>query len=63
MLCSLESPHQDYSNEYTQFSISQYEKENNPKLSQSCSFGIFSKGPKNEFKTAVVNEPLAFKLL
>ena len=32
-------------------------KANNPKLSQIGSYGICSKGPKNEFEPAVVNEP------
>ena len=31
-------------------------KENDPKLSQMYSYVIFSKGLKNEFETAVVNE-------
>ena len=40
-------------------------KKNHPKLSQISSYGICSKGPKNEFKTAMVNklsvfEPLKF---
>ena len=33
------------------------------KLSQNCSYGIFSKGLKNEFETAVVNEPSVFEPL
>ena len=32
-------------------------KKNHPTFSQICSYGVFSKGPKNEFETAVVNEP------
>ena len=60
---SLESPHRGDSNEYTQYTISQYEKENHPKLSQICSYGIRFKGPKNEFETAVVNEPSVFEPL
>ena len=36
-------------------------KENHPKLSQICNYGICSKGPKNEFETAVVNEPSVFE--
>ena len=47
----------------TQYTISHYEKENHPKLSQICSYGICSKGPKNEFETAVVNEPSVFEPL
>ena len=38
-------------------------KENRPKLSQICSYGIFSKGLKNKFETAVVNKPSVFKPL
>ena len=40
-----------------------YEKEKHPKLSQTCSYGIFSKGPKEEFETAVVTEPSVFEPL
>ena len=32
----------------------QYKKENHRKLSQICSYGIFSRGLKNEFEIAVV---------
>ena len=60
---SLESPQRGDSNEHTQYTISQYEKKNHPKSSQICSYGVFSKGPKNEFETAVVNEPLVFEPL
>ena len=38
-------------------------KEKHPELSQICSYGIFSKGLKNEFETAVVNEPSVFEQL
>ena len=38
-------------------------KEIHPKLSQICSYGIFSKELKNEFEIAVVNEPSVFELL
>ena len=59
----LESPHGGDSNEYTQYMyiIFQYEKENHPTLSQICSYGIFSKGLKNETVIAVVNEPSVFE--
>ena len=60
---SLESPHRGDSNEYTQYTISQYEKANNPKLSQICNYGICSKGPMNEFEPAVVNKPSVFEPL
>ena len=39
---SLESRDSD---EYTPYTISQYEKENHPKLSQICSCGIFPRDP------------------
>ena len=58
---SLESPQRGDSH-YTQSTISQYKKENNPKLSQICNYGICSKGLKNEFEPAVVNEPSVFEL-
>ena len=60
---SLELPHGGDSNEYTQYTIFNMKKEKHPKLSQICSYGIFSKGLKNEFKTAVVNEPSVFESL
>ena len=43
------------------FSI--YIKEIHPKLSQICSYGIFFKVFKNEFETAMVNEPSVFEPL
>ena len=57
----LESPQRGDSNEYTQYTIFQYKKENIPKLSQICNYGICSKGLKNEFETVVVNEPSVFE--
>ena len=54
---SLESPHRGDSNEHTQYNICMIKKEN-PRLSQICSYGIFPRDSgKNEFETAVVNEP------
>ena len=41
----------------------QYKKENHSKLSQICSYRIFSKRLKNEFETAVVNVPSVFEPL
>ena len=41
----------------------QCKKENHSKFSQICSYGIFSKGLKNEFEIAVVNESSVFKPL
>ena len=61
---SLELPQRGNSNEYTQYTISQYiKKGNHPKLFQICSYGISSKGPKNEFETAVIYEPSVFEPL
>ena len=60
---SLESPQRGDFNEYTQYTISQYKKENHPKSSQICNYRICSKGPKNELETAVVNEPSVFEPL
>ena len=60
---SLESPQRGDSNEYTQYTISQYIKENHPKLSQVCNYGVCFKGPKNEFETSVVDEPSVFEPL
>ena len=53
----LELPQRGDSNEYAQYTISQYKNENHPKLCQIWNYGICSKGPKNEFETAVINEP------
>ena len=41
----------------------QCKKESHPKSSQICSYGTFSKGLKNEFETALVNEPSMFESL
>ena len=60
---SLESHQRGDSNDYTQYTISQYRNENHPKLCQICNYGICSMGPKNEFEKAVVNEPSAFEAL
>ena len=60
---SLELRQRGDSNEYTQYTISQYKKENYPKSSQICSYGICSKGLQKEFETAVVNEPSVFEPL
>ena len=60
---TLESPHRGDSNEYIQYAIFQYENKKHPKLSQICSYGIFSKRLKNEFERAMVNEPSVFEPL
>ena len=38
-------------------------RENQPKLSQIYSYVVFSKGLKDEFDTAVVNDPSVFEPL
>ena len=58
---SLESPHRGDSNEYTQYTIFNMNKKKHPNLSKICSYGLFSKGLKNEFETAVVNELSVFE--
>ena len=60
---SLESPHRGDSNENIKYTIFNIEKEYHPKLSQICSDRMFSKGLKNEFESAVVNEPTVFESL
>ena len=60
---SLESPHRGDSNEYTQYTIFNMNKKKHPKLSQIYSSGHLSKGLKNEFETAMVNEPSVFEPL
>ena len=60
---SLESPQRGDSNEYTQYTFSQYEKKKHPKLSQICSYRSCSEGPKNEFEPTTVNEPSVFEPL
>ena len=60
---SLESPHWGDSNEYTQYTNVNIKKENHTKLSKIYSPGTFSLGLKNEFETAVVNEPSVFEPL
>ena len=59
----LESPHLGDSNEYTQLTVFKIKKENHIKSFQICSQEIFSKGLKNEFETAMVNEPSEFEPL
>ena len=63
---SLESPHRGDSNEYAQYAIINVKKKitlNYPKYNNVCCYGIFSRGLKNEFETAVVNEPSVFEPL
>ena len=59
---SLESPHWGDSNENTQYTVFNIKKKkitlNYP---ISAAKGFFSKGLKNQFETAVVNEPSVFE--
>ena len=58
-MLSLESPHRGDSNEYTQYTFFYIKKKITLNYPKSAA-GIFSKGLKNEFETAVVNEPSVF---
>ena len=60
---SIESPYRGDSNENTQYTVYNINTKNHSKLSQVCSYEIFSKGLKNEFETAVVNESSVFEPL
>ena len=60
---SLESPHRGDSNENTHYTIFNVNKMNTLNYSKSAAMEFFSKGLKNEFETAVVNEPSVFEPL
>ena len=60
---SLESPHRGDSNEYTQNSIFNIKKKATLNYPKSAAMGFCSKGLKNEFETAVANEPSVFEPL
>ena len=60
---SLESPHRGDSNEYIQYTVFNMNKKNILNYPKSAIMGFFSKGLKNEFETAVVNEPSVFEPL
>ena len=60
---SLESPRRPDSNEFTLYSIFNMNKKNTINYPKSAATGFFSKGLKNEFETAVVNEPSVFEPL
>ena len=56
-MCSpLESPHQVHKIYHFQYK----KKKISPYYPKSAAMGFFSKGLKNEFETAVVNEPSVF---
>ena len=54
---SLELPHRGDSYEYIQYITFNIKKENHPKLFRICSYGIFSKGLKEQLEVDLVNEP------
>ena len=60
---SLESPQRGDSNKYTQYTIPQYKKRKSSFIIPNLNHGLCSKGPKNEFEPAVVDEPSVFELL
>ena len=60
---SLESPRRGDSNEYTHYTIFNISKEITLNYPSFAAMIIFSKGLKNEFETAVVNEPSGFEPL
>ena len=60
---SLESPHGGDSNEYTKYTIFYIKKKITLNYPKSAAMKFFSKGLKNEFETAVVNQPSVFESL
>ena len=60
---SLELPHRDDSNEYTQYTIFNIKTKISLVYPKFAAMGFCSKGLKNEFKTAVVNELSVFEPL
>ena len=60
---SLESPHRGDSNEYTKYTILSIKKKIIQNYPKSAAMDLFQKGLKNEFETAVINEPSVFEPL
>ena len=61
---TIESPHRGDSNEYTQYTIFNMNKKNTLTYPKSAAMGFFQGTQlKNEFETAVVNEPSVFEPL
>ena len=58
---SLQSRHCGDSNEYTQYTIFNIKKKITLNYPKSAAMGLFSKGLKKEFETAVVDEPSVFE--
>ena len=66
MICCvflLESPHRGNSNEYTQYTVFNIKKKITQNYPKSAAMGFCTKGLKNQFKTAVVNQPSVFEPL
>ena len=57
----LESPHRSDSDEYTQHTILNIKNEMTLNYPKSAFMGFCSKGLKNKFETAMVNEPSVFE--
>ena len=62
-MLSLESPHRGDSYEYTKYTIFSIKKKITLYYPKYGAMGFFAKGLKNEFETAVVNEPSVFEPL
>ena len=62
-LFSLESPYPGDSNEYTQYTIFNVKKKIILNYPKAAAMGFCSNGNRNEFETAVVNEPSVFEPL
>ena len=60
---SLELPHRGDSYEYTQYTIFSIKQKITLNYHISAAIGFCSKGLKNEFETAMVNEPSLFEPL
>ena len=60
---SLESPDRGDSNEYTQYTVFRIKKKITLNFPKYAAINFFSKGLKNEFGTARVNEPSGFEPL
>ena len=61
-MLSFESPHRGDSNEYKQYTSFNIKMKSTLNCPKSTSI-VFFKGLKNEFETAMVNEPSGFELL
>ena len=60
---SLELPHRGDSNEYTQYTVFNIKSKITQNYLRSAAMGFFFKGLKNEFETAMINEPSVFEPL